>query len=628
MKRLRYELPAPLASSAVQIRRRPTRIVSYQSGSVWRLNDARVTVVTHVSTSLVRVKRSADDHIDTVPIANLLPWSDVDDTERLREGDTLRDVYTPEVLSRAHLEYSMVAALVNSGDLSRLAKARTANSLGISARHLRTKLQRYFELGTPEAFLPKRSGPPRGAVTVNPRVERLITEVIGRELALSADIACADIFPIIEADALALGLKPPGTATVSRRLRRERRKVKNLPSEIGNELAYRNAPVPGALSASSPLSVVEMDHTTCDVHIVHPELRCPIGRPVLSMMIDWKTRVILGMCLSLEAPSRLTVGLCMHHGIFPKQAWLTSLGIPDACWPGFGLPNSLQTDNASEFDSQSQRRAAQRYGIELKFRPPGHPAAGGIIERVIGTMMGKVRLIPGQTYSKALGDRPRHPESRARFALRELELYLAREISMYHKRTHEGIGMPPLTAWEKAWTVNGCPCIPTIPDCADTFRITFLPGTWRTITREGIELHALRYQSASLYPLIERQKKLMVRWDPRDLSCVFVETPDLYIRVPWVETGLAPISSWEWRELRAQRIEFGRSRDRPRIAAEARANRELVAAKARDTGQWRAARRLARQAEWERSRAVVPSVKRTVQSRANSDGKLTCRVED
>ena len=42
-----------------------------------------------------------------------------------------------------------------------------------------------------------------------------------------------------------------------------------------------------------------------------------------------------GLLLSLEAPSRLSVGLCMHHGVMPKQSWLQSLGIPDACWPGW-----------------------------------------------------------------------------------------------------------------------------------------------------------------------------------------------------------------------------------------------------------------------------------------------------
>src|SRR5665213_3035711 len=111
-------------------------------------------------------------------------------------------------------------------------------------------------------------------------------------------------------------------------------------------------------------------------------------------MIDRLTRVVLGILLSLEAPSRLSVGLCMHHGVFHKQAWLTTLGIPEGCWPGFGLPTVFYTDNASDFRALSVRRAMELYTIQQKFRPPGDPAAGGIIERAIGTFMTKVRLLP------------------------------------------------------------------------------------------------------------------------------------------------------------------------------------------------------------------------------------------
>lgn len=176
--------------------------------------------------------------------------------------------------------------------------------------------------------------------------------------------------------------------------------------------------------------------------------------------------------------------------------------------------------------------------------------------------------------------------------------------------------------------VNGTPCTPRIPDCAETFRITFLPGAWRTVTREGLELNAFRYQSPDLAPFIERHKRRMVRWDPRDLSYVFLETADHYIRVPWVESGLAPISSWEWRELRAQRIRMGKPRDREQIALEARANRELVARKAHEKKQWRAARRMAREEEWRRSRKVIAIVSRTVKVEGKADQPLQCRVED
>jgi putative transposase len=199
----------------------------------------------------------------------------------------------------------------------------------------------------------------------------------------------------------------------------------------------------------------------------------------------------VGLLLSLEAPSRLSVGLCIHHTrLFHKQAWLTDLGLPDACWPGFGLPTAFFTDNAKEFKAESVRRSLQVYRIEQRFRPVGNPAAGGIIERAVGTFTTKVRLLPGTSYSKLLGDAPRHANRKRCLTLQELSIYLARQISVYHKTRHDGLGMPPLTAWERAWVVNGRAFLPRIPDCADKFRLSFLPGKYRTVTRAGIELCA------------------------------------------------------------------------------------------------------------------------------------------
>jgi putative transposase len=111
------------------------------------------------------------------------------------------------------------------------------------------------------------------------------------------------------------------------------------------------------------------------------------------MAIDRATRVIMGLLLSLEAPSQLSIGLCLHHGTFPKDAWLKALGLSGACWPGFGLPTTIISDNGREFHGRAFRRAAQVYGIDVQYRPLGCPAAGGIIERAIGTFMTKVRLL-------------------------------------------------------------------------------------------------------------------------------------------------------------------------------------------------------------------------------------------
>jgi putative transposase len=249
--------------------------------------------------------------------------------------------------------------------------------------------------------------------------------------------------------------------------------------------------------------VVEIDHTVADVHLIEPQTGTVIGRPVLTMMIDRATRVILGTLLSLEAPSQLSIGLCLHRGTFPKDDWLKHLGLTEACWPGFGLASTILSDNGREFHGRAFRRAAEVYGIDLRYRPLGHPAAGGIIERAIGTFMTKVRLLPGASFSKLLGKRPRDAIRGARMTLKELELYLARQVSAYHKNRHRTLQMSPVLAWERAWRNNGAPAVPRLPASADHFLLTFLPGEWRAVSREGIALHALRFRSPDLIPFIE-----------------------------------------------------------------------------------------------------------------------------
>lgn len=546
MKRKSNFRPADSAEPADAVVRRSMRIVSFDAGTAWLLGHQRVTIVAALNANRVLIQYDADGRTGIADVSALRPWA-----PPVAEN-TLRTVPISEhsdlVWERAQEEHRLISALVGAGQANPKARHEVATLLGISDRQLRRKINRFQEYASPAAFLPQRHGPSIGSTYLNPKLESLIRDEVLRALKNSPDVAVNDLYPMLVSAAKGLNLKPPGRGTVNARLRQARAQPENLPAAIGTELAYRRAPVKSSIQSDGALSVVEMDHTVCDVHIVDAQYGYPIGRPVLSMMIDRMTRVILGMLLSLEAPSRLSVGLCLHHAVFPKQPWLKDLGLPEACWPGFGLPSTLYTDNAKEFTALSLKRAAELSTITLALRPLGCPAAGGIIERAIGTLMTKVRLLPGTSYSKLLGQAPRHAARHARFTLDDLAQYIARTVSSYHKNRHEGLGMPPLTAWESAWMSNGVATLPRIPDSSDTFKLTFLPGEWRSVTREGISLNALRYQTPSLYPLVRTGRKFMVRFDPRNLSHVFVETSDGHIRVPLRDSPLPTFSLWEWRE--------------------------------------------------------------------------------
>lgn len=204
-----------------------------------------------------------------------------------------------------------------------------------------------------------------------------------------------DLYPLISVSARALHLRAPARSTVARRLAALKRDVDNFAPETARALKAKRLPVHGRLETTGALSVVQIDHTLVDVMIVDPFERRPIGRPWLTLALDVHTRMVLGMLLSLEAPSSLSAALVLDHAVFPKQTWAEQLGIEPDGWSGFGLPARLHLDNGVEFKAQALVRGCELYGMGLDYRPIATPRFGGAIERMIGTVMGKVKLRPG-----------------------------------------------------------------------------------------------------------------------------------------------------------------------------------------------------------------------------------------
>src|SRR5665213_4339123 len=87
-------------------------------------------------------------------------------------------------------------------------------------------------------------------------------------------------------------------------------------------------------------------------------------------------------------------------------------------------------------------------------------------------------------------------------------------------------------------------------------------------------------------------------------------------QVPLCGKPMPAFSLWEWREIRAQRTQEGRSRDPEQMSAELRANRQLIESKAHEKGRWHDARRLAREQEWKRSRSDPAGPDRILKSSA------------
>jgi hypothetical protein len=95
-----------------------------------------------------------------------------------------------------------------------------------------------------------------------------------------------------------------------------------------------------------------------------------------------------------------------------------------------------------------------------------------------------------------------------------------------------------------------------------------------------------------------------VRYDPRDLSRVYVEDGQCpALAVPLNDRHYPALSLWEWREIRRAQLAGAGSGDAEWVARALRANQALIAERAR-VGRSRDRRRLERARQWRDARAL------------------------
>jgi putative transposase len=439
----------------------------------------------------------------------------------------------------------LLRELAHKQDRTRAEVAAAAAAMGRGVTQAYTLLRRYEADPKLTSLLPRQKGPARGYTKLSPSLERLIEEAIEGVFLTRQRIRLSDLVMEIRRRCHERGIRKPSRKAIAARVR-ARPKVEIVARREGTQAARQQfGSATGSLTVDRALGVVQIDHTLVDVIVVDSSTRKPIQRPWLTLAIDVCSRCVAGFYLSLEPPSATSVALCVSHAVLPKESWLAARNIVHA-WPVHGLFQILHLDNAKEFRSEALRRGCEQYGIEISYRPVRTPHYGGHIERLIGTMMGKVHLLPGTTYSNITEKGNLDPEKSAAMTLGEVERWLGEAITgVYHQAEHRSLGAPPLTIWQRASTE-----MPPAPEVTDPkrFLIDFLPLERRLIRREGVSLHSIHYWFDVLTSWIGEKERLIVRYDPRDLSRIYLRAPNgEYLDLSYRDIRRPPISLWEHR---------------------------------------------------------------------------------
>jgi len=481
----------------------------------------------------------------------------------------------------ARRRHAAIRALAEMPGRTRADAEATAAVLGFDISFVYKLLARYQADARVTSMLPGRRGRRSGDLVLAAEVDEVIEAAIDEMFLTRQRVRVSDLVTEVRRRCWTLGLPRPSRKTVQKRI--DQRAPKEVLAKRAGRKAARDrlAPVTGSLDAPWPLALIQIDHTLVDVIVVDSVTRQPIQRPWLTLAIDVHSRCVAGFHLALEPPSATSVALCLAHAALPKAGWLMAREIVGE-WPVEGVPERLHLDNAKEFHSEALKRGCEQYGIAVDYRPVRTPHYGGHIERLIGTMMGKVHLLPGTTFSDVRARGDWNAEGTSAMTLGEIERWLAHAIvGVYHHDLHRGIGTTPLAAWERglvgdeAHPGRGAPVAVTDPR---RFLIDFLPLERRLVRREGVFLHSISYWSDVLHTWVGERERMIVRYDPRDLSRVHLLGPDgRYYDLSYRDLRRPPISLWEHRlALRRLREEGKAAIDEEAIFAAIDAMRGIV----------------------------------------------------
>jgi putative transposase len=488
--------------------------------------------------------------------------------------------------AEAHRRALVIAPLAARSVVDQHTADEAAAQLGLSRRQIYNLLHRFRHGdGLVTDLAPGRSHGGKGRGRLDPAVEAILRATLQEFYLARPKRSEAALTREVARRCRQAGIRPPARNTIRARIERLDPVVVVRRRE-GNQAARTRESAAGvAPQPQRPLDLVQIDHTPIDLIVVDELARQPIGRPYLTIAIDVFSRCVVGMIVTLEAPSATSVGLCLAHAVTDKRPWLERLGI-ECGWPMTGKPGAIHMDNAPEFHSEALRRGCQQYGIARHYRPPGEPHFGGVIERLIGTAMRMIHELPGTTFSNAQERGSYDSEASATLTLTELERWLALAIAgSYHQTVHGTLKEPPASRWADGVARHGAPVTVSNPKA---FLIDFLPVIRRTIQRTGFVIDHVAYYSDALKPWIARRDRLgrfVIRRDPRDLSRVWVLDPEesCYVEVPYRTLSHPAVTLWEHRRAVAQLRERGRARvDEAAVFRVIEQMRALIATAARE----------------------------------------------
>lgn len=296
---------------------------------------------------------------------------------------------------------------------------------------------------------------------------------------------------------------------------------------------------------AGPGLVAQIDATIGDFYLVRGAHREQIvGRPVLFFVMDVKTRMIMGMHITLENASWESALMALKNCADNKVDYCSQYGIEitQEQWPCTCMPGSIVADNG-ELGGKGVETVIRKLGITVENMPPYRGDLKGIIERNFGKLCMRFRdIVPGYV-DKDEGIRgAENYRLHACLTIREFTQIVIRCVLFYNNihlmkkftRTvsmiDRGIDAVPLQLWNYGIRYE-TGALKTLSQ--DTILKVLLPRNKATVTPCGIRFNNIYYTCPEAEKELWYEKaradkswKIEVAYDPTSARHIYIFAED------------------------------------------------------------------------------------------------------
>jgi transposase InsO family protein len=296
-----------------------------------------------------------------------------------------------------------------------------------------------------------------------------------------------------------------------------------------------------------PATLWQTDSTPLDIHCVSSVNRnILVGKPLLHLVIDGFSRMIVGFSLSYESLNSYSGAMmALLNSMTSKKEFCNKYGIDiEDDWNVACVPQRVFTDRG-ELNGKQIEGAIEGLGISIQNAPPYFPQAKGTIESMFYHMTARIKPhVEGIVSGNRVRDRGElDTRLNANLSIEEVTAILIKCIIFYNnfhviedyplteQMIEHGVEKIPRKIWEFGLK-NQKGQLRLLPD--DVIRMHLLPtDSMASITSKGVKFRQLLY--ASEYSLkinwfqtarIKGSTKLKIWYDPRDLTNIYTRSGD------------------------------------------------------------------------------------------------------